>query len=57
MYMDFDVEEQQGMDFLWSYCDVFISCLDSCWRYLFTAEDPLVIKWWNAKFLQIYSNK
>ncbi len=37
------------------YCDVFISCLysHSFWRYPFTAEDPLVSKWYNAKFLQI----
>ncbi len=34
-------------------CDVFISCLDSFWRHPFTAEDPLVSKWCNAKFLQI----
>ncbi len=29
----------------------------SFWRHPFTAEDPLVSKWWNAKFLQIYSDK
>ncbi len=38
------------------YCDVFISCLDSFWRHPFTAEDPLVSKWCNATFLQIYSD-
>ncbi len=27
----------------------------SFWRHPFTAEDPLVSKWCNAKFLQIYS--
>ncbi len=32
------------------YCDVFISSLDSFWRHPFTAEDPLVSKWWKAKF-------
>ncbi len=39
------------------YCNVFISCLDSFWRHPFTAEDPLVSKWWNATFLQIYSDE
>ncbi len=37
-----------------NYCDVFISCLDSFWRYPFTAEDPLVSKLYNAQCLQIY---
>ncbi len=27
------------------------------WRHPFTAEDPLVSKWWNAKFLQICSDE
>ncbi len=35
-------------------CDVFISCLDSFWRHPFTAEDPLVSKWCNDTFLQIW---
>ncbi len=35
------------------YCDV-ISCLDSFWRHPFTAEHPLVNRWWNATFLQIW---
>ncbi len=26
----------------------------SFWRHPFTAEDPLVSKWWNATFLQIW---
>ncbi len=26
----------------------------SFWRHPFTAEDPLVRKWWNATFLQIW---
>ncbi len=40
------------------YCDVFISCLDSHsdW-HPFTADDPLVSKWWNATFLQICSDE
>ncbi len=38
------------------YCDVFISCLDSFWRHPFTAEEALVSKWCNAKFLQICSD-
>ncbi len=39
------------------YCYVFISCFGlSFWRHPFTAKDPLVSKWYNAKFLQICSN-
>ncbi len=41
----------------WSveYCDVFplLSGFFSYWRHPFTAEDPLVSKWCNAKFIQI----
>ncbi len=29
----------------------------SFWRHPFTAEDPLVSKWWNAKFIQIHSHE
>ncbi len=29
----------------------------SFWRHPFTAEDPLVSKWYNAKFLQICSDE
>ncbi len=29
----------------------------SFWRHPFTAEDPLLSKWCNATFLQIYSNE
>ncbi len=29
----------------------------SFWRHPFTAEGPMVNKWRNAKFLQIYSNE
>ncbi len=32
------------------YCDVFYQL--SFWRHPFTAEDPLVSKWCNAKFHQ-----
>ncbi len=39
------------------YCDVIISCLDSFWRHPFTAVDPLLSKWCNATFLQIYSDE
>ncbi len=39
------------------YCNVFIQLYKlSLWRHPFTAEDPLVSKWCNAKFLQIWSN-
>ncbi len=40
------------------YYDFVISCLDSHSDGTpFTAENPLVIKWYNAKFLQICSDK
>ncbi len=40
------------------YCGIFISCLKiSFWRHPFTAEDPLLSKWCNATFLQIWRNK
>ncbi len=39
------------------YCDAIISCLDSFWRHPFTAVDPLLIKWRNATFLQIFSDE
>ncbi len=40
------------------YCGVFISCLDSHSDGTHsTAEDPLMSKWWNATFLQIWSNE
>ncbi len=40
-------------DLLMDYCNVFISCLD--WRHPFTAKDPLMSKWSNAKSLQIWN--
>ncbi len=36
---------------LWCFYQLFGL---SFWRYPFTAEDPLVSKWWNAAFLQIW---
>ncbi len=42
---------------LCGYCDVFIKCLDSFWRHPFTAEDPLVSKWYNVKFIHIYCDE
>ncbi len=38
------------------YCDAIISCLDSFWRHPFTAVDPLLSKWRNATFIQIFSD-
>ncbi len=35
---------------VWITCGLlwcFINCFDSFWRHPFTAEDPLVSKWWN----------
>ncbi len=39
---------------LWCFYQLFGL---SFWRHPFTAEDPLMSKWRNAKFLQIYSDK
>ncbi len=36
---------------LWCFYQLFGL---SFWRHPFTAEDPLVSKWWNARFLQIW---
>ncbi len=36
---------------LWCFYQLFGL---SFWRHPFTAEDPLVSKWWNATFLQIW---
>ncbi len=44
-------------ELLVSYFDVSIRCLDSFWWHPFTAEDPLVSKLCNAKFLQICSDE
>ncbi len=43
-----------GVDCLWIIV-MFLSADGlSFWRHPFTAEHPLVSKWWNAKFLQIW---
>ncbi len=39
---------------LWCFYQLFGL---SFWRHPFTAEDPLVSKWWNAIFLQICSHE
>ncbi len=39
---------------LWCFYQLFGL---SFWRHPFTAEDPLVSKWWNVTFLQICSNE
>ncbi len=39
---------------LWCFYQLFWL---SFWWHPFTAEDPLVNKWWNAKFLQICSDE
>ncbi len=39
---------------LWCFYQLFGL---SFWRHPFTAEDPLVSKWWNATFLQICSHE
>ncbi len=45
-----------GLESYWllvGYCDVFNQLFGlSFWRHPFTAEDPLVNKWFNAQFLQ-----
>ncbi len=40
-----------GVDYLWCFYQLFGL---SFWRHPFTAEHPLVSKWWNATFLQIW---
>ncbi len=44
---------------VWITCELlwFFYQLFELWRHPFTAEDPLVSKWHNAKFLQICSEK
>ncbi len=44
--------EWSGVDYLWIIV-MFLSAV-SFWRHPFTAEDPLVRKWCNATFLQIW---
>ncbi len=40
---------------MWITCGCFYQLFgQSFWRHPFTAEDPLVSKWWNATFLQIW---
>ncbi len=39
------------------YCGFYQLFGLSFWRHPFTAEDPLVSKWWNAKFLKISSDE
>ncbi len=43
--------------FLVDYCDFYQLFGLSFWRHPFTAQDPLMSKWWNAKFLQICSDE
>ncbi len=45
-----------GVDYLWIFVMSYQLCGRSFWRHPFTAEDPLVSKWWNATFLQICSD-
>ncbi len=50
------IDELEWCGLLGDYCDVFNQLFGlSFWRHPFTAEDPLVSKWYNAKFLQICS--
>ncbi len=68
--MDFFITTMQlldSQDVNWWTVVVWISCgLLGCfyqlsgltfWWHPFTAEDPLVRKWWNAKFLYIYDEE
>ncbi len=43
-------DELECVDYLWCFYQLFGLSL---WRHPFTAEDPLVNKWCNAKFLKI----
>ncbi len=39
----------------WDYCDVCYQLFGTpFWRHPFTAEHPLLSKWWNATFLKIW---
>ncbi len=49
-----DVNRWTGVVWITVYCDVNQLLF---YRHPFTAEDPLVIKWFNAKFLQICSEE
>ncbi len=53
------IDRLEWCGLLVDYCDCFYQLFGlSFWRHPFTAEDPLVSKWWNATFLQIWwSNK
>ncbi len=44
-------DELEWCGLLWCFYQLFGL---SFWRHPFTAEDPLVSKWWNATFLQIW---
>ncbi len=46
-----------GLDYLWIIVMFYQLFGLSFWRHPFTAEDPLVSKRWNAKFLQICSHE
>ncbi len=44
----------EPQDYLWIIVMFYKLFGLSFWRHPFTAEDPLVSKWWNATFLQIW---
>ncbi len=46
-----------GVDHLWIILMLLSAVGLSFWRHPFIAEDPLVSKWCNAKFLQICSDQ
>ncbi len=52
------IDGLEWCEFLVYYWDVFYLLFGlSFWRHPFTAEDPLVSKWCNARILKICSNE
>ncbi len=45
------IDGLEWCELLWCFYQLFGL---SFWRHPFTEEDPLVSKWWNATFLQIW---
>ncbi len=55
--MDLFITNTQLVDYLHCLWVIVMFFGLSFWRHPFTAEDPLVNNWCNAKFLQICSDK
>ncbi len=55
--MQQDINWWTGVDYLWITVMFYQLFGLSFWRHPFTAEDPLVSKYCNATFLQIFSDE